>query len=89
MAQTATVKRDARMGEAEARMEAGIRVGNNSSKEKNCFYVDRHPKKTKKTPKNQTNDSKPSVICENFISRFTSNELVRNDQCPVLATKPC
>ena len=26
MAQTATVKRDARMGEAEARMESGIRV---------------------------------------------------------------
>lgn len=35
MAQTATVKRDARMGEAEARMEAGIRVGTKSSKEKN------------------------------------------------------
>lgn len=29
MAQTATVKRDARMGEAEARMEAGIRVCTN------------------------------------------------------------
>lgn len=56
MAQTATVKRDARMGEAEARMEAGIRVGTNSSKEKNCFYVDRNlspppPKKTKKKTK--------------------------------------
>lgn len=85
MAQTATVKRDARMGEAEARMEAGIRVGNHSSKEKNCFYVDRSsppPKKTKTM-------TKPSVIRDNFISRFTSNELVRNDQCPVLATKPC
>lgn len=43
MAQTATVKRDARMGEAEARMEAGIRVGTKSSKEKNCFYVDKWP----------------------------------------------
>lgn len=57
MAQTATVKRDARMGEAEARMEAGIRVGNNSSKERNCFYVDRSlpppppPKKTKQNKK--------------------------------------
>lgn len=50
MAQTATVKRDARMGEAEARMEAGIRVGNNSSKERNCFYVDRSPPPPKKKP---------------------------------------